>query len=122
MRPRSIHGPSTRRVAGRDVIAPSTAQPMTAMAAVAMPLSVQTPTMYMPAIAIATVAPEMTTVRPEVRSVVSSACVDRGAAAAFGAGADDEEERVVDADGHSDQQHDGLGAVLDREQLTERAE
>jgi hypothetical protein len=46
---------------------------MTAIAAVAMPLRVLTPTRYMPAIAIATVAPETTTARPEVRSVVSSA-------------------------------------------------
>lgn len=46
---------------------------MTAIVAVAMPLKVLTPTMYMPAIAIATVAPEMTTVRPEVCNVVSSA-------------------------------------------------
>ena len=53
--------------------APSTAQAMTAIAAVAIPLRVLTPTMYMPAIAIATVAPEMITVRPEVRRVVSSA-------------------------------------------------
>ena len=46
---------------------------MTAIAAVAMPLMVLTPTMYMPAIAIATVAPDTITARPEVRSVVSSA-------------------------------------------------
>jgi hypothetical protein len=48
--------------------------------------------------------------------------VDPSAAAAFGAGADDEEERVVDADGHPDEEHDRLGAVLDREQLAERTE
>ena len=95
---------------------------MTAIVAVAMPLRVLTPTMYMPAIAIATVAPEMTTVRPEVRNVVSSASSIGRAALAFCARADDEEERVVDADRHPDQQHHRLGAVLDRKQLAERSE
>ena len=73
MRPRSILGPSRRSVAGSTVTAPRTAHAITAIAAVAIPLSVRTPTRYMPAIAIATVAPETTTVRPEVRSVVSRA-------------------------------------------------
>ncbi len=122
IRPRSILGPSRRRVAGRTVTAPRTAQAMTAIAAVAMPLRVLTPTMYMPAIAIATVAPETMTVRPEVRSVVSSASPIAAPRLAFGARADDEEERVVDADRHPDQQHHGLGAVFDREQLAERSE
>ena len=47
---------------------------------------------------------------------------DRYTSAALGARADDEEERVVDADRHPDQQHHGLGAVFDREQLAERSE
>ena len=38
------------------------------------------------------------------------------------AGADDVEERVVDADGHADQEHDRLDGVVEREGLADRAE
>ena len=73
IRPRSSRGPSSRNVAGRTVTAPRTAQATTAIAAVAIPLRVLTPTRYIPAIATATVAPETTTALPDVASVVSSA-------------------------------------------------
>ena len=64
----------------------------------------------MPAIAITTVVPEMSTVRPDVRAVRSSASCERQPAQALLARADDIEERVVDADRHPDQHHDRLDA------------
>jgi len=55
------------------VTEPITAQAMTAIVPAAMPLSTFSPAKNMPATATATVAPEMTTVRPEVAEVVASA-------------------------------------------------
>ena len=52
---------------------PATAQPMTAIVPAAMPLSTFSPGTNMPVTASATVQPEITTVRPEVRDVVSRA-------------------------------------------------
>jgi hypothetical protein len=52
---------------------PATAQRTTAIVPAAMPSSTLAPLMNMPAMAIATVVPETTTVRPDVREVVSSA-------------------------------------------------
>ena len=57
-RPRSTHGPSTRRVAGRAVIGAEHGAADDGDGGGGDAASVQTPTMYMPAIAIATVAPE----------------------------------------------------------------
>ena len=48
--------------------------------------------------------------------------VRRQAAMPLLARADDVEERVVDADGHPDQEHDRLDAVVEREDLADRAE
>jgi hypothetical protein len=55
------------------VTEPATAQAMTVIVPLARPLKMSVPTMYIPAIAIATVVPEINTVRPEVRAVRSSA-------------------------------------------------
>ena len=52
---------------------PATAQKMTAIVPAAMPLSTLSPGTNMPAMASATVLPEITTVRPDVRDVISSA-------------------------------------------------
>ena len=74
MRPASIFGPSWARTAGSTVTEPATAQATTAMVPAAMPLSTFRPGMNMPVTAKATVHPEITTVRPDVRDVVASAC------------------------------------------------
>jgi len=77
MRPRSILGPSNSRTAGSAVTEPATAQATTAIVPLATPLSTSEPTTYIPAIAIATVLPEISTVRPDVRAVRSRAsCED----------------------------------------------
>ena len=52
---------------------PATAQAITVIVPLATPLKMSEPITYMPAIAIATVVPETSTVRPEVRAVRSSA-------------------------------------------------
>ena len=60
-------------MAGSTVTEPSTAQKMTAIVPAAMPLSIFSPGRNMPATATATMLPEITTVRPDVRDVVTSA-------------------------------------------------
>ena len=76
----SGRGRSARRAAraraGRTVTEPATAQAMTAIVPLAIPLKTSEPIRNMPAIAIATVVPETRTVRPEVRAVRSSASCD----------------------------------------------
>jgi len=76
MRPRSMRGPSSSSTAGSTVSEPTTAQATTAIVPAAMPLKMSDPTTNCAAIAIATVVPAMTTVRPDVRAVRSSASCD----------------------------------------------
>ena len=76
MRPRSIRGPSSSSTAGSTVTDPATAQAITAIAPLAMPLKMLVPIMNCPAIATATVAPATITVCPDVRAVRSSASCD----------------------------------------------
>ena len=73
IRPASILVPSRVSTAGSTVTEPATAQKMTAIVPAAMPLSIFSPGRNMPATATATMLPEITTVRPEVRDVVSRA-------------------------------------------------
>jgi len=73
IRPASILVPSRVKTAGSAVTEPATAQAMTAIVPAAMPLSICSPGRNMPVTAMAKMLPEMTTVRPEVRKVVSSA-------------------------------------------------
>jgi hypothetical protein len=76
IRPRSIFGPSSSSKPGSTVTDPATAQAITVIVPLARPLKMSVPMMYMPAIAMATVVPEISTVRPEVRAVRSSASCD----------------------------------------------
>ena len=96
---------------------PATAQATTAIVPAAIPVKMAEPTMNWPAIAIATVAPAITTVRPEVRAVRSSASCEGTPRRRSSRERIDVEERVVDADRHADQQHDRLDAVVERERV-----
>ena len=73
IRPRSTRGPSSWSSAGSTVTDPATAQPTTTIVPAAIPLKTSEPTTNWPAIAIATVVPAISTERPEVRDVRSSA-------------------------------------------------
>ena len=69
----------------------------------------------MPAIAAMTVKPEISTARPEVAAAMSSASVRRAPRAALLALAAQVEQRVVDADGHADEQDDRGDRVVERD-------
>ena len=73
MRPRSTHGPSSSRIAGKTVTEPTTAQATTAIVPLAIALKTFEWITNSPAIATITVVPETRTVRPDVRAVRSSA-------------------------------------------------
>ena len=73
MRPRSIRGPSSCNTAGNTVTDPAIAQTTTAIVPLAIPLKMLDPIANCPAIAIATVVPAISTVRPDVRAVRASA-------------------------------------------------
>ena len=73
IRPRSTRGPSSRSSAGSTVTDPATAQATTTIVPAAIPLKMAEPTTNWPAIAIATVVPAISTARPDVRDVRSSA-------------------------------------------------
>ena len=123
IRPRSIRGPSSSSTAGSTVTEPATAQAMTAIVPLAIPLKTSEPIdVHAGHRDRDGGARTITTVRPEVRAVRSSASCDGQPALALLARADDVEERVVDADRHPDQQHDGLDAVVEREHLADRSE
>jgi hypothetical protein len=62
----------------------------------------------MPAIATATVHPEMTTARPDVAAAISTASSGVRPFARV-------EQRVVDPDGHADEQDHARGRVGDRQ-------
>ena len=66
----------------------------------------------MPAIAIITVRPEMSTERPEVAAAASSAASLAAAGGPFLPLALEVEHRVVDADREPDQEHDRAGASI----------
>ena len=74
--PLSIRAPRSSSTPGSTVTEAATAQAITVMVPLASPLKMSEPITYIPAMAIATVVPEMTTVRPEVRAVTSSASSD----------------------------------------------
>ena len=73
IRPRSMRGPRSCSSAGRTVTEPATAHATTTIVPAAIPLKMSEPTTNWPAIAIATVVPAISTERPEVRDVRSSA-------------------------------------------------
>ena len=73
MRPLSIRGPSSSSTAGSTVTEPATAHATTVIVAAARLLNVFAWTRKSAAMAMITVVPETTTVRPEVWAVRSSA-------------------------------------------------
>ena len=80
-RPLFTRSPSFERIAGRTVSDPIMATATTRMVPVANELNVAAPPKYIPAIAIITVMPEMSTARPEVaEAAASAASSDRPAA------------------------------------------
>ncbi len=74
IRPRSTRSPSFASIAGRTVTDPMTAERTTSIVPIAMPVKMRLPAMNSPAIAISTVAPEMSTACPDVEAARSSAC------------------------------------------------
>ena len=67
--------PSQERSAGRTVSEPSTAIATTRIVAIANELNVLSPVRNMPAIAVMTVRPEISTERPEVAAAASRAAL-----------------------------------------------
>ena len=73
MRPLSTLSPSLERTAGSTVSDPMTEIATTRIVPVANELNVAAPARYMPAIAIITVKPEISTARPDVAAAACSA-------------------------------------------------
>ena len=73
MRPQSTRSPSFESDAARTVTEPITAQRTTSIVPIAIPVKILLSAMNIPAIAISTVAPEMTTAWPDVDAARSSA-------------------------------------------------
>ena len=73
MRPLSTLSPHIDSSAGSTVSDPSIATATTAIVPVANEVNVAAPPKYMPAIAIMTVTPEMSTARPDVAAAASIA-------------------------------------------------
>ena len=111
MRPFSTRSPSADRIAGSTVSEPIMATATTSIVPIAKDMKVLSPEKNMPAIAIITVKPEISTARPEVAAAASSAARSAASGAALVSLAAHVEERVVDSDGQADQQDD-LGDLL----------
>ena len=73
MRPRSTPSPTLESMAGRTVIEPIMAIRTTTIEPVASPVNSASPAKYRPAMAVMTVRPEMSTVRPDVAAAAASA-------------------------------------------------
>ena len=73
IRPRSVHGPSMDKIAGRKVSEPSTATPTTRIVPMATPENTSMPVRNSPARAIITVSPDTMMARPEVWAAIRSA-------------------------------------------------
>ena len=122
MRPRSMRGPSSSSTAGSTVTDPATAHATTAIVPAAIPVKMAEP------------IDELAGHRGrdgragDYHRATGGAgralegLVRADAAPPFLARADHVEERVVDAYGHADQQHNGLDAVVERSELADRAE
>jgi hypothetical protein len=79
--PRSTPSPSFESRAGSTVTEPTTATATTRIVAIAIPMNVLSPVKNMPAMAMITVTPEISTDRPDVAAAASSdACSLRPAA------------------------------------------
>ena len=104
IRPFSTLSPSRESRAGRTVSEPIMATATTIIVPIANDMNVLSPERSMPAIAMITVIPEISTARPEVAAAASIAARSLRPGAPLVAHAADVEERVVDADGETDQQ------------------
>src|SRR3954463_11883841 len=128
-RPRLTLSPSFESRAGRTVTEPVRATATTRIVPVANDWNVGLPVRYIPAMAIITVKPEISTARPEVAAATSSAasgsrpasrsrgCRARPAPVAFAA---DVEERVVAPHREPDQEDHRGDRLVDREELGDR--
>ena len=116
-RGRSTHRPSPASTAGSTVIEPSTATATTRIAPTASELKIALPVRNMPAIATATRAAGDDHGPPGGRRRDLHRVQGGAAAGPLLTGPPDVEERVVDADGHPDQQHHARGGVGDRQQM-----
>ena len=105
IRPFSILSPNAARIAGSTVSEPMTATATTRMVPRPMPMKIELPVRNMPAIAIITVRPEISTARPDVAAAMSIASSLLRPWPPLFAFAADVEQRVVDADGEADE-HD----------------
>ena len=94
---------------------PSIATATTIIVAIEKDMNVLSPENSMPAIAIRTVTPEISTARPEVAAAASSAALLALAGRTLFALTPEVEERVVDADGEADQQDDSATRLVDRD-------
>ena len=92
------------------------------IAPTAIDVKIALPVNSIPAIAISTVRPEISTACPDVAPAVSSASRGERPARALLPLAAEVEERVVDADRHPDQQDHGLRRVAGRDDVAREAE
>ena len=105
-RPRSIRSPSSASIAGSTVSDPSTAIATTRIAPSAIDVKTPKPVNSSPARPITTVVPATRIARPTVAEVAASAASAARARATLGTLTPDVEQRVVDADRKTDQDHD----------------
>ena len=112
MRPRSTRSPSFESAAGRTVSEPTTAQSTTSIVPNAIEVKILLLAMNIPAIAISTVTPEISTAWPDVGGRAEERGPRLAAGCALLALAAEVEERVVDADRHADQQDHGRGRLV----------
>ena len=113
----STRSPSHESMAGRTVSDPSTATATTRIVAAPNPLNVGSPVRNIPAIAMITVSPEMSTERPDVAAAISSASSSLLPSRALLTLPLQIEHRVVDADGEPDQEDDRSDALVHRQDL-----
>ena len=122
MRTLSTRSPSHESIAGRTVSEPIIATATTIIVPIANDMNVLSPEKNMPAMAIITVKPEMSTARPEVAAAASSAADLAPSGPPLVALAADVEERVVDADGEPDQQDHLRDRLVHRHDLARQGD
>ena len=109
-------------MAGSTVSEPITLNATTMIAPSAIEVNTSRPVISSPASEIITVRPETRIARPAVAAAMSSAAAGAAAAAPLLALAADVEQRVVDADGEADQQHQRAGRAAVGRELGDDAE
>ena len=111
-RPFSTLSPSLEITAGSTVTEPTIATATTSTVPSANDVNTALPARNIPAIAVITVSPEMSTARPEVAAARASARSSVLTGAALLELAAQVEHRVVDSDREPDQQHDRVDRAL----------